>query len=95
MEPKAQFHVIMKATSAFIKDRMEKATSVYLKGFGAFTFQITTDFVKPAQHFGFDPSKDLNEQRMQRKHNHLLRPCILLDEKLKTVLQRYPGKDEI
>ena len=44
-----------------------------MKEFGAFTFEVISDTVKPAQQSNFDISKDLEEQRANRKHIHKIR----------------------
>lgn len=40
---------------------MVDGKGVNMKNFGAFTFEVFSDLVKPAQHSGFDITKDLNE----------------------------------
>ena len=41
-----------------------------MRRFGAFTFEVSSETVKPAQHSNFDITKNLDEQRMERKHVH-------------------------
>jgi len=41
-------HIILKATSEFIKEKMLDAKSINLRKFGAFTYEIISDTVKPA-----------------------------------------------
>lgn len=40
-------------------------------------------------------SHTIEEQRLERKHVHKLRPVFVVDPKLKAVLARYPGKEEL
>ena len=40
---------------------MQAGKGVNVKGLGAFTFEIFSDTVKPAQFSGFDVTKDLND----------------------------------
>lgn len=53
---------------------------VNIKNFGAFCFEVHSEVIKPAQHSNFDVNKNLEEQRMERKHVHKIRffffsPC--------------------
>lgn len=68
---------------------------VNMRDFGAFTFEVFSDTVKPAQHSNFDIAKELDEQRIDRKHVHAIRPCFVPDRKFRSSLMRYPGKEEI
>lgn len=88
-------HIVMNATGQYIKEKMQDGKGVNMPNFGAFTFEVFSDSVKPAQFSGFDITKDLNEQRENRKHIHKIRPCFVPDKFLKYALQRYPGKEEI
>ena len=56
-----QFHIIMKATAEYIKEKMLDGKGVNMKNFGAFTFEVYSDTVKPAQFSGFEITKDLND----------------------------------
>ncbi|KAL4498427.1 hypothetical protein ABPG72_013233 [Tetrahymena utriculariae] len=95
LEAKAQFHIIFKATGEYIREKMLDGKGVNMRDFGAFTFEIFSDTVKPAQHSNFDIAKDLNEQRADRKHVHRIRPCFVPDKKFRYSLARYAGKEEI
>jgi hypothetical protein len=95
LEPIAQFHIILKATREYIQECMTSGKGVNVRNFGAFTFELESSIVKPAQQVVFDLSKELEDQREERKHVHKVRPCFVPDPKLKTVLDRYPGKAEI
>jgi len=95
LEPKSQFHVIFKALSEYIKENLASGKSVNLKGFGAFSFEIDSTHVQPAVFSTIDFKKQLDEQRAERKHVHKMRPCFIVDSKLKYVLSRFPGKEEV
>jgi len=95
LEPKSQFHCIFKALSEYIKENLASGKSVNLKGFGAFSFEIDSSHVEPAIFSTIDFQKQLDEQRAERKHVHKIRPCFVVDTKLKYMLSRYPGKEEI
>jgi len=79
----------------YIRENLTSAKSVNIRGFGAFSFEISSEHVKPAMHTSIDFRKTLDEQRFERKHNHKFRPCFVVDPALKNLLTRYPGKEEI
>jgi len=95
LEPKSQFHVIFKSLSEYIKENLASGKSVNVKGFGAFSFEIDSSHVEPAQFSQIDFKKQLDEQRAERKHVHKIRPCFVVDSKMKYLLTRYPNKEEI
>jgi nucleoid DNA-binding protein len=95
LEPVAQFHLILKATKEYIQENITSGKGVNVRGFGAFTFEVFSSKVKPAQQVAFDLTKELNDQREERKHVHQIRPCFVPDIRLKNVLDRYPGKEEL
>jgi hypothetical protein len=95
LEPNAQFHIILKATREYIQEMMLNGKGINVRGFGAFTFEVISSIVKPAQQVVFDLQKELDDQREERKHVHKVRPCFVPDPKLRMVLERYPGKQEI
>jgi hypothetical protein len=95
LEPKSQFHVIFKSLSEYIKENLSSGKSVNVKGFGAFSFEIDSSHVEPAQFSQIDFKKQLDEQRAERKHVHKMRPCFIVDSKMKYLLTRYPNKEEI
>ena len=68
--------------------------SVNIKGFGAFTFDIATDLPRIATK-NIDPSKEIEDQRMERKHLHAIRPCFIVDPAFQYHLYHYPGKEEV
>lgn len=95
LEPKSQFHVIFKALSEYIRENLTSGKSVNLKGFGAFSFEIDSTHVQPAIFSTIDFKKQLDEQRAERKHIHKMRPCFVVDSKLKYYLSRFPNKEEL
>lgn len=95
LEPKSQLHVVFKSLSEYIKENLASGKSVNLKGFGAFSFEIDSSSVEPAIFSTIDFKKQLEEQRAERKHVHKLRPCFVVDSKLKYLLSRFPNKEEI
>jgi len=95
LEPKSQLHVVFKSLSEYIKENLASGKSVNLKGFGAFSFEIDSSNVEPAIFSTIDFKKQLDEQRAERKHVHKLRPCFVVDSKLRYLLSRFPNKEEI
>jgi nucleoid DNA-binding protein len=95
LEPKSQFHCIFKSLSEYIKENLASGKSINLKGFGAFSFEIDSSHVQPAIFSTIDFKKQLDEQRAERKHVHKMRPCFIVDSKMKYLLTRYPNKEEI
>mmetsp|Transcript_33508 Transcript_33508/g.39014 ORF Transcript_33508/g.39014 Transcript_33508/m.39014 type:complete len:300 (+) Transcript_33508:36-935(+) len=95
LEPKSQFHIIFKALSEYIREKMQNGKSVSVKGLGGFSFEIISEKVKPAIFTTVDFKKPLDDQRAERKHVHAIRPCFLVDSKFKYLLSRFPGKQEI
>ena len=63
LDPKAQFHLIIKALGEYIKENIQAGRGINYKNFGAFAFEVNTDLVKPAQLSNFDITKDLDNQR--------------------------------
>lgn len=61
---------------------------------GIFTFDISTDLPKIATRT-INTNHTIEEQRMERKHIHTIRPVFVVDQKIKPFLTRYPGKDEL
>lgn len=66
-----------------------------IKDFGAFTFEVVSNTVKPAQMCHFDTAKTVNDNRMDRKHVHDIRPCFLVNGGFEKSLARFPNKKEI
>ena len=95
LEPKSQFHVIFKSLSEYIKENLASGKSVNIKGFGSFSFEIDSSHVQPAMFSTIDFKKQLDEQRAERKHVHKIRPCFIVDQKLRYYLTRSPNKEEI
>ena len=69
----------------YIKENIQAGRGINYKNFGAFAFEVNTDLVKPAQLSNFDITKDLDNQREERKHNHKIRPCFVPDKKFQDV----------
>lgn len=77
--------MIIKALGEYIKENIQAGRGINYKNFGAFAFEVNTDLVKPAQLSNFDITKDLDNQREERKHNHKVRPCFVPDKRFQDV----------
>ena len=95
LDPKAQFHLVIKGLGEYIRENICSGRGINYKGFGAFAFEVCTELVKPAQLSNFDITKELDDQREERKHNHKIRPVFVPDKSLQDQLIRFPGKEEI
>ena len=78
----------------YVQEKLAGSKSVNLRGFGAFSFDIETELPKVATR-SINTNHTIEEQRMERKHLHKIRPVFVVDAKLKAALARYPGKEEI
>ena len=92
--------IIWKALVEYLNNNLRAGRSVNIKRFGSFTFDIDTELPRIATkgtslsainsgHF------NLEDQRLDRKHVHSLRPCFVVDQFVQTHLTHYPGKEEI
>jgi nucleoid DNA-binding protein len=95
LAPQAQLHIIFKGTAEYIRENLLAGKSVNMRGFGAFSFEVHSDAKQPAMFTTQDFRKELHDQRAERKHIHSTRPCFVVDQKVKYLLTRYPGKEEI
>lgn len=95
LDPKSQFHLVFKGLGEYVRENMCAGKGINYRGFGAFAFEVDTNLVKPAQLSNFDITKELNNQRQERQHNHKIRPCFVADKQLCEQLIRHPGKEEI
>ncbi len=65
-----------------------------LRGFGIFAFDIATELPRVATKT-INTSHTIDEQRLERKHLHKIRPVFVVDPKLKAFLTRFPEKDQL
>ena len=94
LEPKAQFIIIWKAFIEYVNENIRAGRSVNIKTFGCFTYDIETELPKIAQR-SISPKVDIFTQRQERKNIHHLKPVFVVDNCMRDVLARYPGKEEI
>ena len=93
--------IIWKALVEYLNNNLRAGRSVNIKRFGSFTFDIDTDLPRIATKsstlsaLSSAGAFSLEDQRLDRKHVHSVRPCFVVDSVLQTHLIHYPGKEEI
>jgi len=100
LEPKSQMIIIWKALIEYLNNNLRAGRSVNIKGFGSFTFDIETELPRIATKSTSmtavnSAAFNLDDQRLDRKHVHNVRPCFVVDSGLQGHLIHYPGKEEI
>ena len=92
--------IIWKALVEYLNNNLRAGRSVNIKKFGSFTFDIETELPRIATKATSMNSINtgafnLDDQRLDRKHVHNVRPCFVVDSGLQSHLIHYPGKEEI
>ena len=64
--------IIWKALIEYLNNNLRAGRSVNIKNFGSFTFDIETELPRIATK-SMNPNTDLQEQRLDRKHVHLIK----------------------
>ena len=88
-------HVVIEALSNYIREKLLDGKGVTVKGLGAFSFEVISDTIKPAQYYTFDTRRNLDHHREERKHVHKIRPCFIVDSSFKYSLANFSEKEEI
>lgn len=73
--------IIWKSLIEYVNNNLQASKSVNIKGFGAFTFDIDTELPRIASR-SINPTCDLFDTRLERKHVHKVRPCFVVDPSL-------------
>lgn len=96
--------IIWKALVEYLTNNLRAGRSVNIKRFGTFTFDIATELPRIATKHSASLSNtigtggflDIEDQRLDRKHVHQVRPCFVVDpQTLQPHLIHYKGKEEI
>jgi hypothetical protein len=96
--------IIWKALVEYLTNNLRAGRSVNIKRFGTFTFDIETELPRIATKHSASLSNtigsggflDIEDQRLDRKHVHHVRPCFVVDpQNLQPHLIHYKGKEEI
>lgn len=93
LEAASQMQLIWKATIEYIHENLVQGKGVNIPGFGAFTFDITTELPRISAINPMDA--EINRQRLERKHLHRNRPVFIPDSGLEYLLQRYHRKSQV
>jgi hypothetical protein len=65
--------IIWKALTEYLYNNLSSGKSIYVKKFGAFTFDINTELPRIANKSIGANGGDLHDQRQERKHVHNVR----------------------
>ena len=95
LEPKSQLLLIWKATCDYVKEQLMNYKGVNLKGFGAFTYEIHQTLPKLGIDVANSQGKSFQQLLYEKKSQHILRPCFLVDPKISNILSRFNHKEEI
>jgi nucleoid DNA-binding protein len=87
--------IVWKAFCEYLKEKIVSYKGVNVKGFGSFTFEVQTELPKIGVDYKQANIKTFGELIIEKKSTHKLRPCFVVDEKIKKLLTRYLGKEEI
>ena len=92
--------IIWKALIEYLNNNLRAGRSVNIKRFGSFTFHIETELPRIATKSTSmtainSGAFNLDDQRLDLKHVHNVRPCFVVDSGLQSHLIHYPGKEEI
>jgi len=73
--------IIWKALIEYLNNNLRAGRSVNIKRFGSFTFDIETELPRIAMKSSSVSVNNLalEDQRMDRKHVHKMRPCFVVD----------------
>ena len=73
--------IIWKALIEYLNNNLRAGRSVNIKRFGSFTFDIETELPRIAMKSSSVSVNHLaiEDQRMDRKHVHKMRPCFVVD----------------
>jgi nucleoid DNA-binding protein len=74
--------IVWKALIEYLNNNLRAGRSVNIKRFGSFTFDIETELPRIATKSGSMTTHnfDIEDQRLDRKHVHKVRPCFVVDE---------------
>ena len=95
MEPKSQLLVIWRSLCEYLKEKLTNYKGINLRGLGSFTFEVSTLLPKLGIDFTQAKTKSFNELLLEKKTQHRLRPCFVVDPKFLHVLTRFKNKEEI
>ncbi len=95
LEVKSQFIIIWKAFCEYLREKVSDCKGINIKNFGAFTYEVETSLPKLGLEYNKAKSKSFKELLVEKKTTHKLRPCFIIDPKIKKILAKFNDKDEI
>lgn len=95
LEPKSQLLIIWKSFCEYLHEKVTNYKGVNLKGFGTFTYEVSTSLPKLGIDFSQAKTKSFGELLLEKKTTHHLRPCFIIDPKFTKILTKYKGKEEL
>lgn len=95
LELKSQMLIIWRAFCEYLGEKTNEGKGINIKNFGAFTFEVQTELPKLGLEYGKAMEKSFKELLTEKKTTYKMRPCFVVDPKLKKVLTRYKGKEEL
>ena len=84
-----------KAFCEYLKEKVTNYKGVNVKGLGTFTFEVSTSLPRLGIDFTHAKTKSFQELLMEKKTQHHLRPCFVIDPKFSHILTRFNGKEEL
>ena len=95
LEPKSQMLVIWRALCEYLKENIQMYKGVYIKNFGTFTYEVKTTLPRLGIDINQSKYKPFSQLLLEKKVQHILRPCFVIDTKFKPILPRFLDKEEL
>lgn len=87
--------VIWRAFSEYLREKIYESKGINIKNFGAFTYEVSSELPKLGLEFNKAKLTSVKEMLVEKKTTHKLRPCFVVDPKLKRILSKFKDKEEI
>jgi AAA15 family ATPase/GTPase len=87
--------IIWRSFCEYIKEKMYAYNGVNVKGFGAFTFEVSSELPKFGMDLNNKKLKSFGELIIEKKTTHKLRPIFVVDQRYKKNLVRFNDKEEL
>lgn len=95
LEPKSQLLIIWKAMCEYVKEQFCKYKGINIRGFGAFTYECKQTLPKPGINTAETSIKPFSQLLLEKKSQHIMRPCFIIDPNFAKILIRFSGKEEV
>lgn len=87
--------IVWRAFCEYIREKLYAYTGVNVKGFGSFTFEVACELPKVGIDYKQAKMKTFGELILEKKTTHRMRPCFVVDAKIKKNLIRFLDKEEL